>query len=100
METKMTDAPKLVDWLNGLVAIDAECVRRLIEARMPCNEAMADHPHVQVAPAGDGFEVGLLGILNGMVGPSGERIAAMFEDGGLERFVLLDAEQIRKVDGA
>jgi hypothetical protein len=41
----------------------------LINVHVACNQAMADHPTVQVAQLEDGtFAVGLLGILNGLFG--------------------------------
>ena len=57
-----------IEFLNGLIEIDSEAVGRLITARVPCNEAMADHPTVQVGDCRDGFEVGFLGVLNGLFG--------------------------------
>jgi hypothetical protein len=61
-------AQRIVDFLNELVAIDREAIEQLIEFRVPCNQALADHTTVQVESQGYGPRVGLLGLLNGLVG--------------------------------
>jgi hypothetical protein len=40
----------------------------LIDARVTCNEALADHPTIQVGQQDGSYQVGLLGILNGLFG--------------------------------
>ncbi len=62
-----------IAFLNELVAIDPEALALLIETRVPCNQALADHPSVQVQSRGGGepgwrFCVGFLGVLNGILG--------------------------------
>lgn len=56
--------------LNELIKIDPWCMHRLFEARVACNKTLADHPTVQVQPGDDNrtWEVGILGILNGLFG--------------------------------
>jgi len=73
--------------LNEAVRADPEAVLALVEYRVPCNDALADHPSIQVRninPPPDTSkmdatnpallaqvktcEVGLLGILNGLFG--------------------------------
>lgn len=50
-------------------------MQQLLEARVPCNEAMAHHPTIQVGNSRDTddperpYTVGLLGILNGLFLP-------------------------------
>ena len=62
-------AQRVIDFLNELVAIDREAVEKLIETRVPCNQALTDHPTVQVSCLpGQQHVVGMLGILNGLVG--------------------------------
>jgi|ERR1035437_5064595 hypothetical protein len=60
---------ELVDFLNELVVLDREAMRDIIYARVECNEALANHPTVQVATY-DRFPyaLGLLGVLNGLFG--------------------------------
>jgi hypothetical protein len=64
-------ADRTITFLNELLQADPKVVSDLIETRFPCNEALANHPSVQVQAreGGEpGFVVGLLGILNGLVG--------------------------------
>lgn len=71
-----------IDFLNSLVAKDADAVTTLIEQRVPCNQAMADHPTVQCLLTDNGGKVGLLGILNGLFGSNDQgwgAIAAVME---------------------
>lgn len=75
---------ELVSFLNELVALDADAVTALFENRVPCNEALADHPTVQiVVNAENKYTVGLLGIINGMFGVDGRgigQIGAVYSD--------------------
>lgn len=81
--------------LNELVGVDRKALETLIEFRVPCDEFLADHPTVQVSVSGEGeaksCQVGLLGILNGLVGVQEDGwgyITAVFDDGHrLEKFV-------------
>lgn len=54
--------------LNDLVALDPEAMREIIESRVTCNEALAEHPTVQVGATEEVYRVGMLGILNGIFG--------------------------------
>lgn len=54
--------------LNEINEMDPTVLPALINFRVPCNQALADHPTVQVGHGQDGYEVGLLGILNGIFG--------------------------------
>lgn len=51
-EEKRKLAQELCDFLNSLVARDAEALDLLIEHRVPCNIPMRDHPTVQVVSSG------------------------------------------------
>ena len=59
-----------INALNRALAADPEAMKALIEYRVPCNEALAKDPTIQVVPLPDqpGYQVGLLGIVNGMLG--------------------------------
>lgn len=75
-------ADHIINVLNELVALDREAVTKLVETRVPCNQALADHPTVQVS---EGPSVGLLGVLNGIAGVDHDGwgfIAASFDDQG------------------
>lgn len=96
------ETDSLIAFLNELVAIDPYAIAELLCVRVPCNQAMADHPSVQVQGS-DGsvtyiapgtHRVGLLGVLNGYCGTieSGDHagwgpITAEYEDARLVRFV-------------
>lgn len=59
--------------LNRMLEEDRVAVTRLcLDARVPCNDALADDPSVQVGHIGDdktnGCDVGLLGVVNGICG--------------------------------
>lgn len=96
-------ADLIIERLNEILGHDSEALEALIEARVPCNASMRDHPSVQVSVDGEQARVGFLGVLNGLVGtiPSGEKegwgyIAASFDDdtGKLLRFVRTDRPDV------
>lgn len=66
----------VVALLNEAVKLDPAAMHALVESRVPCNEALADHPTIQVSvydertgePTPGQFKVGILGILNGLFG--------------------------------
>lgn len=74
---KATVTPEeVVQVLNEAVKLDPKAMYALVEARVPCNEALADHPTIQVSaydeqtgePTPGQFKVGILGLLNGLFG--------------------------------
>jgi len=79
-------ADSMIRYLNELLKLDPDAVYQLIETRLPCNKALADHPTVQVHTKEDGtYAVGLLGILNGFVGTDTDGwgfICASYDDAG------------------
>lgn len=95
---------RVLEMMTEIAATDPEAVRRLIEARVPCNETLAQHPTVQVGriSADDPrYEVGLLGILNGLCGTfdRGPKqgwgpIRAIVEDDGNVRFERTSSPEI------
>lgn len=54
--------------LNRIHEADPMVLPALISLRVPCNEAVANDPAVQVGVHEDEFEVGVLGIINGIFG--------------------------------
>lgn len=66
--------------LNEALEADSKAIANLCIQRVACNKALADHPTIEVGTYyGMGYEVGLLGILNGILGeciPAEMRIAA------------------------
>lgn len=86
----------VINFLNELTKIDKNAIEKLIECRVLCNEKLAEHESVQVVAnmeenAGKSYSVGILGILNGLVGVHDESgwgyIAAVYDDNGkFEKF--------------
>lgn len=76
--------------LNEALKADQLAITRLINHREACNDALADHPTVQVSSVlnpGAGWQtnVGALGILNGVLeAMTGERVMAVYDDSGSE----------------
>lgn len=68
----------IIAFLNNLLLCDPKAIESLINTRVECNEALADHRTVQVAQVGHIYEVGILGILNGIFG--------IHEEGSLNRY--------------
>lgn len=78
---------EVIAYLNQLLEMDRPAVAALVANRVPCNEALAEHPTCQVGTQHGGFHVGLLGVVNGLFGiiDAGEHagwgpIKAVFED--------------------
>ena len=89
------DLDSVIVFLNQLIQIDSQAVGNLVENRVLCNEKMADHPTVQVGvvktDTGERFEVGILGVINGLFGIDEDGhggITAIVDDtDGLIKFV-------------
>lgn len=78
---------RAIEVLNRVHTADPTVLPALIGHRVPCNLAVADDPTVQVGKidgTDDQWEVGLLGIINGLFGVQGEKavgfIAANYDD--------------------
>ena len=99
--TKREFAQLLVDRLNDMMLYDPVALHKLCETRVPCNKALIDHPTVQVLDGEDGLplRVGMLGVLNGLVGTrstGGGFIAGIYDDGGqLQEFKVLDEAEVK-----
>ena len=78
---KLGLAHQVVNFLNECFKADPEAIKALFAHRVPVNEAMADHPTVQVS-AGDPPTMSVLGLLNGFVGiiPSTDSIGYVCGD--------------------
>ena len=83
-----------VDVLNRAFEADPEAVQLLIENRVNCNKQLADDHTIQVGQVADKtWEVGMLGIINGIFGVDVSGwgyIAAMYNDGNLVGFKVLN----------
>lgn len=91
---------ELIEFLNSLVKIDPYAMAELLCVKVPCNQALAEHPTVAVEPSGSAtfiapgtFRVGLLGILNGFCSKPSDKptgyltpIIPVYENGKLSHF--------------
>lgn len=82
MESQELDeliADRMVEVLNSALEADREAIQKVVLGdHVPCNEALADHPSIQVGSGG----VRTLGLINGFSGtyPDGYgRIGAIVE---------------------
>lgn len=75
------DSQTIVDLLNQAVKADPSAMHALVVNRVPCTDALADHPTIVVDDEGTpGYpHVGLLGILNGITGLEGQTIEAVWD---------------------
>lgn len=102
-------AETIVQLLNELLELDRPAISNLLTHRQACNEDLADHPTVPsragpwlaseigcretgYPPLGDGqFDIGVLGLLNGMLAGTGKEIFITFQDGWVESFAVGNA---------
>lgn len=75
----------VLEVLNDALEIDPEAMNDLVEARVPCSEALAEHPTIQVhtvrmtvfsnnkSEETKTHTVGLIGILNGLFGADNDQ---------------------------
>jgi hypothetical protein len=58
------------DLFNELLKLDSQAVNDLVNSRVKCNGAVADHPFVQVQqlPGAEFPSVGIIGVINGLFG--------------------------------
>ena len=67
--TPTEHAENIVSFLNEANDLDPVAIGQLVSYRVKCNEALAAHPTNQVGKInGSDVVVGLLGLLNGLVG--------------------------------
>lgn len=78
---------QVIALLNEAALADPVAMRNLVNARVACNQALADHPTIQVGHIDDDplkpFQVGVLGLLNGLFGVDDQgwgAIAAIIDD--------------------
>ncbi|MCA8940412.1 MAG: hypothetical protein KDB07_11410 [Planctomycetes bacterium] len=90
-------ATQFAEMLNELLEEDREAVTALIEQRVDCNDGFADHPHVTVLKAGTTCQVGMLGLINGLIrkvdGPSATLVVACYDMGDLNHITKFDTIQ-------
>jgi len=93
------DTDDFIAFLNGILQIDPLWTETLLQQRVTCNVALANHPSVQVGQAFGDQMAGVLGLLNGYFGTieAGPKvgwgpITAIYDGGRLVRFERTDAE--------
>lgn len=87
----------VVNVLNQLFELDPAAADQLVEARVPCNDDVVDHPTISVAGDYGSGRVGLLGVLNGILmreDPSGSGVASVRDGGVLLGFVPVAFEVV------
>lgn len=82
--TEQPSLSKAAECLNTAFAADPNAIHALLVNRVPCSQALADHPHVVVdnppVIEGQHYSVGALGLVNGVLTANGlPRIGAKFE---------------------
>lgn len=103
-EERLQLAHDFIRVLNSAVALDAAAMHKLAEFRVRCNNELAQHPEIQVrtiqesnshgvAALVDVHRVGLIGILNGILGTDefgNAFLAGSYgdQDGKLLKFML------------
>jgi hypothetical protein len=82
--TNKEQIQKVIDYLNSAFAADPDAMHAMIAMnRVPCNQAMADHPDVVVGKnfITGGWTVGTLGLINGALTSMGlPRVAIKWSD--------------------
>lgn len=70
--TRVPEDPvrRAISVLNDALARDPDAVRELVNARVPCNAALAAHPTIRAGRYGEVFRIGVLGLINGVLGDS------------------------------
>lgn len=79
-----------VERLNSALEADPKAIAELIDHRVPCNDELRDHPHVQVMVEPNKQAVGFLGVLNGIFGIEPEK------EGYIVVYMDPDSGQVRK----
>lgn len=67
----------VIELLNDAFGKDPNAMNDLVKTRVTCNDALADHPTIQVGQFGDEYKVGLIGILNGIFGMAEDGFGAI-----------------------
>jgi hypothetical protein len=84
-------ADRLAEFFNEAMDLDPFAISALFGCRADCNQAFANHPTIQVGKEVDQvWSVGFVGLLNGLLAPTGNLLATLHEvgEGGLEREIV------------
>ncbi len=94
----MADDPiaRAVALLNDALRRDPKAVTDLVTLRVPCNQALADLPTLQTALVDGGPRLGVLGLLNALLGDRpGGVIGARGTTGAGGRFRIVEFVDLR-----
>lgn len=85
VEGVFSTASKTTQCLNSAFLADPNAIHALIANRVPCNQSLADHPHVVVDTAvvleGQFWQASMLGVLNGVLTANSlPRVATAWSD--------------------
>lgn len=80
----MVTSDMVLKVLNEALKADKDAVNGICQYRVPCNEELAFHPTIQVKLTRlKRYEVGFIGILNGILEEAGEpKISMVIDDTG------------------
>lgn len=90
--------------LNDAIKADQKAVTALFEQRVPCNQALVDHPTIVCQESEENpitNEVGVLGIINGILEPlTGSRVASRWQGGDSEPSLISSFVRYEPADDA
>ena len=95
-------ADRIVMLLNDALRLDPEGMQSMCWFRIVCNPALANHPTIQSTSIGVQYQIGMLGLLNGIVGtnPDGVgMILAKVHDSDSRKLVEFFVHEGRAADG-
>ena len=73
---QMVTTQTVLDVLADAFALDRDAVRRLFDYRVACNEKLAEHPKIVIQLMSHNNMVGVLGLINGILGAAGQPLVA------------------------
>lgn len=88
---------EVVDFLDELLKVDQAAITALFSMRTACNKKLAEHETVQVGGQGNYYQVGMIGVFNGLFGIDEHgwgHIAANYDNGVITCFELLTPERV------
>lgn len=68
MKSPDPNVQRALDLLNDALARDPMALTQLINARVSCNEKLTNHKSVQTGMYSGEFKLGVLGLINGILG--------------------------------
>jgi len=77
---KQVNIDDVISLLNDALKLDPKAITNLVGQRVVCNKKLAKHPTVQVGVVDNNYQVGLLGILNGLFGVDEKGYGAIIAD--------------------